>query len=272
MSNKPVPSSPQEDSSSSKPSRSCWGRCRSPLIFCLVLGTIITSLLLYYRPWQIHTLYMGEIDTLKNLITVLNDRISHLESSEKAASTSPNSEQIHAFENHITTLQQQVEALQNQPKMGEPSGQTEKSQILEKDLTHLAESQKVIKTILIFWRLKNKVLSDAPYASEWVAYKAISKPDETLALLEKYADQGLQVLKAAPGDQPPTSSGNETTSWWSRFKAAVGSLIKIEKVDAPIAQSVSSTQDRQAIEDLLTRIDQTLTQQLDLTLPGDVLK
>jgi hypothetical protein len=237
------------------------------------LGTIVTSLLLYYRPWQTPPLYAEEIDTLKNLTATLNDRVNHLESSQKTAPTSPDLEQINTFENRISTLQHQVETLQNQPMMGEPSGQSEKSQAFEKDLNHLAEAQKIIKTTLTFWRLKNKVLSDAPYESELAAYKAITKPDETLSLLEKYARQGLQTLKTAPEEQPiPFSSGNETTTWWNRLKAAAASLIKIEKIDLPITQPASSTQDCQEIEDLLTRIDQTLAQQLDAPLPGDVLK
>jgi len=275
MSNKPVPSSSQKDPSPSKPSKFCWAQCRNTLIFCLVLGILATSLLLYYRPWQIHTLYTGEINALKKLTTALDDRINHLESSgktHKTALTSPDSEQIHAFENHIIALQQQVEALQNQPKASEASGQLEQSQAFEKNLNQLAETQKIIKTTLIFWRLKNKALSNAPYASELTAYKTVSKSGETLSLLEKYADHGLKILEGTPEEGSPASLENETASWWDRVKTTARSLIKIEKVDLPVAQPVSSVQDRQMIEDLLSQIDQKLAQQLDAALPGDVLK
>jgi len=139
-------------------------------------------------------------------------------------------------------------------------------------LNHLTEAQKIIKKTLIFWRLKNKVLSETPYAVELAAYKAIGKEDDTLFLLEKYADHGLQVLKDVPGEHSPPSSENETVSWWERLKATARSLIKIQKIGDPIAKPASSLQDRQAIENLLTRIDQTLAQQLDTPLPGDPLK
>lgn len=107
---------------------------------------------------------------------------------------------------------------------------------------------------------------------ELAAYKAISKPDESLSLLEKYAEQGLRVLKVAPEEPPLASSENEITSWWDRLKATAGSLIKIQRIDAPVTQPSSSLQDRQAIEDLLARIDQALAQQLGMHLPGESLK
>lgn len=269
MSKKPMP---QEGPLPSKTLKFFWVQYVNPPTFCLALGVIIASLFLYYRPWQIHTLHTEEINTLKNLTIALNDRIKHLESAEKAISPSPQLEQINTFENRITTLQQQIEALQNQPKMEGPSEQLEKSQTFEKDLGHLAETQKIIKTTLIFWRLKNKILSDAPYAVELLAYKAIGKLDGSLSLLDKYADQGLQALKIAPEEYPLTSSENQVMSWWDRLTATVRSLIKIQKIGTPVTQSASSLQDRQAIEDLLARIDQALAQQLDVPLPGEPLK
>lgn len=272
MLNKTVLSSAQEGPSSSKSLESCWIWCRASFIFCLILGIVITSLLLYYRPWQTQDLHTKQIDTLKNLTATLNDRINYLESSEKTSPISPNSEQIQAFENHITTLQQQVEALQTQLKLDAPSGQLEKSQALEKNLNHLAEMQKTIKTTVVFWRLRRKVLSDAPYALELIAYKSISNPDETLSILEKYADQGLQALQTPSEEQTSSSSENNPTSWTDRLKTAASSLIKIKKVDVPSVQPISSNQDRQAIVDLLARIDQTLAQKLDMPLSGDVLK
>lgn len=272
MSDKSVTSSKQEGSPPSKSLKSCWVRCMSPLIFCLVLGITITSLLLYYRPWQIQTHFSEDIDTLKNVTVALSDRVNRLEASEKTVSTPLNTEQISNIENRLTTLQHNIETLQTQQTTGDMPGQLEKSQAFEKDLNHLAEAQKTIKATLTFWRLKKKVLSDAPYTMELIAYKALSKPDETLALLEKYADKGLQTLKTSPEEPTLISSENETPSWWSRFKAAAGSLVKIEKVSTPVVQPVSTNQDRQTIEDLLARIDQTLAQQLDSPLPGDALK
>jgi hypothetical protein len=272
MLNKTVLSSAQEGPSSSESVKSCWTCCRSSFIFCLILGATIISLLLYYRPWQIQALHTKQIDTLKNVTATLTDRINHLESSEKTSQAPFNPEQIQSLESHITTLQQQVEALQTQLKLDEPSGQLQKSQALEKDLNHLAEMQKIIKATLVFWRLKSKVLSDAPYALELIAYKSISSPDEALSILEKYADQGLQALQTPSEEQTFSSSESKATSWTERFKAAASSLIKIEKVDTPIAQPDPTNQDRQAVVELLARIDQTLAQKLDMPLSGDVLK
>ncbi len=278
MSDKPVPSSSQEGPPPSKSWRSYWVRYRGPLTLCLALAIIVTSLLVYCRPfydrlWQSHTLLREDIATLKSLTMALNDRLNRLESAEKAAPISSNSEQIHEFEGRLTTLQQQIETLQTQSKMQEPAGQLERSQAFEKDLMRLAEAQKIIKTTLTFWRLKRKVLSDVPYAVELAAYKATTKRDEDLALLEKYADQGLQALKTLPEEPLQTFSENETPSWWGRLKRVARSLIKIEKVGASISQPPSSSQDRQAIETLLTRLDQALAQQLDTSLPlsGDAL-
>jgi hypothetical protein len=271
MSDTPVLSSAHEGSSPSKSLGSCWTWCRSSFILCLILGVTLTSSLLYYRPWQIQALHTKQLDRLKDLTATLNDRINQLESSEKTPPTSVNSEQIHTFESHIRTLQQQVETLQTQLKPDESSGQLEKSQALEKDLNHIAEIQKTIKTTLVFWRLKNKVLSDAPYTPELIAYKSISGSDETLSTLEKYADQGLQALQAPPEEQTVSSSEKQEASWVDRLKTIGSSLIKIEKVGAPIAQPVLS-QERQEIIDLLARIDQTLAQKLDMPLSGDVFK
>jgi hypothetical protein len=55
------------------------------------------------------------------------------------------------------------------------------------------------------------------------------------------------------------------------------SFIKIEKVNAPIPLPSPLAQDRQAVEEALTQLDQTLTQQLtkisftSSPLPGDTL-
>lgn len=277
MPGKPVPSSVQEGLSPSKSWRSYWVWFRSPFTFCLLLAIIMTSFFIHSRSfdrlWQSQSSFTNDIATLKSLTIALNDRLNHLESSEKTTTIPPNSEQLHEFEGRIIALQQQIDALQNQPKTGEFAEQLEKSQAFEKGLMRLAEAQKIIKVTLIFWRLKNKILSDAPYTTELAAYKAVVKRDEDLALLEKYADRGLQALKAPPEESLQASSESGTVSWWDRMKRAARSLIKVEKVGASIVQLAPSSPDRQAIEDLLTQLDQALAQQLDVPLPlsGDAL-
>lgn len=278
MLGEPVPASMEEGTPPTKSQRSCFLRFMVPLSLATLVGIIAAVTLLHRGPWLIHNPNAQDIAILKSQAAALDNRISHLEEDEKAPQApSINPDQIKDFETRIAALHQQIEAIQNQPKIEVSPQLLERSQAFEKDLNRLAETQQVLKSTLLFWRLRTKILSDKPYAAELAAFKTSLKEPENLSILEKYADQGLQVLKETSKDPLLPPSENESASWWTRLKTMVSSFIKVEKVDAPVSVPPSWVQDRQSVEDALAQLDQTLTQKLTTTplfsspLPGDAL-
>lgn len=207
---------------------------------------------------------------LKNQVEDLGKRVSHLEAARKTSPAPPiEPKQLTEIDTRLTTLYEQLEALRTQSKVDGSSQPSEPAltlrKNLEKEVENLGKTQKTLKSLLLFLRLKAKVLSEAPYSEELADFKMMTNNLHGLKILEKYADQGLQALKEKPQGlfSPPGAEGN---SWWDRLKAMATPLIRIEKVDAPLSFDIS--QDRQAVEEALTQIEQTLTQQLT-PIPGD---
>lgn len=282
MPGKPVPPRSHEGGASSpKPwlVRSRWRLV--PL--CLILCAGIMSAVVFLKPdfWLATHPHAQDITTLKSQTAALDNRVSRLEAAEKTPAIFPvDLERIKDIDARMVTLYQQIEAIQNQIKFEAFPRQPERSVALEKEVSHLAEAQKTLKSILLFWRLKAKILSEAPYTTELADFKKTISDSINLFILEKYADQGLadQGLHALEEkrEAPLQAPGSETSCWWNRLKAMAGSLIRIEKVDGAITLSPSSSQGRQAVEEVLAQLDQTLTRQLTaiasipLSLPGDV--
>jgi hypothetical protein len=130
----------------------------------------------------------------------------------------------------------------------------------------------------LFWRLKAKVLSDAPYRAELNDFKSLAPEIENLSLLEQYADQGLQNLQDNTLEMTAHSGENKSGSLWEKIKAMTSSIIRVEKVDAaPSASLPLPAQVRQTIESFLKDVDSKLIHQLQATsenpshTPGDVL-
>lgn len=219
------------------------------LLFVLILLSMILLLGCFFLQKQ-QTINSQELQFLKDSTQKIHERIQFLESSPQASEPADKAmAQIHQLETHLTTLQQQLEALQNQPK---PS---EQSHAFIQSISHLQENQSIIKLILSFWRLKEKVRSHAPYSTELATFKALSPSEEDLSLLEKYENQGLQILLES--SEIPDSS-----SWITYFKNMLTSLMKIEKIDEATLQPTTFEQDCKMIEDLFMHIDQSLSQQL----------
>lgn len=206
----------------------------------------------------------AEINSLKNQALILNDRVLQLEEALRTVENPANEQdRIKKLEDRISTLSQHIEALQNQPKVDISTQQAERSQLLEKDLNRLAEIQNVLKSYVLFLRLKTTILSDAPFRSEFNDFKGTVKDSDALSYLEKYVDHGLKMLKVSE-IQDTTSSNAAQLSWWRRLRLMIGSFVKIEKVGE---KSTTPTQlpERQTVENALELIEQTLLQKLTLT-------
>jgi hypothetical protein len=277
MPSKPVPPRPNEGGA---PFPKPWFvRFRWRLVpLCLILCAGIISAVVFLKPhfWLTAHPHAQDITTLKSQTVALNNRVSQLEAAEKTpVITQGDLERIKDIDARMVTLYQQIEAIQNQIKFEAFPRQPERSLALEKEVSHLAEAEKILKSVFLFWRLKAKILSEAPYATELADFKKTIKDSTNLLILEKYAEQGLHALKEELSS-PLLVSNSETNCWWDRLKAMVGSLIKIEKVDGPVPLFPSSSQRRQAVEEALEQLDQTLTKQLTTIspipslLPGDV--
>lgn len=277
MPNKPVPPRSQDGG---VPSPKSWlVRSRRYIVpLCLILCASIMSAVVFLKSdfWLATHPHAQDITTLKSQIATLNNRVNRLESDEKTPAISRvDLERVKDIDARMVTLYQQIEAIQNQIKFEAFPRQPERSLALEKEVSHLAEAEKILKSVFLFWRLKAKILSEAPYATELADFKKTIKDSTNLLILEKYAEQGLHALKEELSS-PLLVSNSETNCWWDRLKAMAGSLIKIEKVDGSVPLSPSSSQRRQAVEEALEQLDQTLTKQLTTItsipspLPGDV--
>jgi len=178
------------------------------------------------------------------------------------------------LEQQVAHILQQIESLQTPQASEESSKQVELSKSLVKDLRAISETQEILKSALLFWHLKAKVLSNHPFVEELAAFQAATKETEDLSILEKYKESGLQSLKETAETAAVES---HQSSWWGRIKATVRSLIKVEKIDATTLSLPVYTEDRQAIEDLLAHLDRTYVQQLSAltssqtTQSGDAL-
>ncbi|MCE3231330.1 MAG: hypothetical protein K0R76_1106 [Alphaproteobacteria bacterium] len=255
-----------------------WAFCspRYMVLLCFILFVIIIGAVLFLQPgsWFANT-HAKDIALLKNQAAALNSRVDHLETVGKMQPLI-DPERLKDIEARIATLYQQVEVIQHQPKAEALPPQPLQPLTLEREVTRLAETQKTLKSILLFWQLKAKVLSEAPYMIELDNFKTANNGSEDLEILEKYANQGLQAMKETPKDISLPSE-RKIDSWWEQLKTMTASFIKIEKVNAPIPLPSPLAQDRQAVEEALTQLDQTLTQQLtkisftSSPLPGDTL-
>jgi hypothetical protein len=244
------------------------------VITLLILGGL--SALYYSFIYSKSNTSTSEIISLKNQTAILNDRIHQLEEAIKAVEI-PTTEQDHVkqMEDRISTLSQHIEAIQNQPKVDVSSQQAERSQLLEKDINRLAESQNSLKSYILFLRLKAAVLSKSPFRAEFNDFKNNAKDSEALSYIEKYADQGLKMIKM--NETQNTIAANDTqSSWWERFRHTIGSFVKIEKVGEKSTPPVQM-QELQTVENALEQIEQALLQKLTVTSssptpqPGDAL-
>lgn len=276
MPNKPVPPRPKDGG---VPSPKSWPLCSRRYIvpLCLILCAGIMSAVVFLEPafWLTAHPHAQDITILKSQIATLNNRVDRLESFEKTPAISQvDLERVKDIDARMATLYQQIETIQNQIKSEAFPRQPQRSLALEKEVSYLAEAEKILKSVLLFWRLKAKVLSGEPYATEWADLKKTISDSPNWFILEKYADQGLHALKEKR-ESPLQASNSEANCWWDRLKAMAGSLIKIEKVDGSVPLSSSYFQSCQAVEEALAQLDQTLTKQLTTIspipspLPGD---
>jgi hypothetical protein len=260
MSDEPIsPVSSEKTQASS--TRQLW-TANSLIPISILLFVAILAGVVFTQPlsWFNGDAQTQEVKTLKNQIASLNNRLDQLSANApKAEANSSDSENLKAMVARISSLSQQVEDLMNQAKSEMSSQQLERSQMLEKELGHLAESQRNLKALFLFWRLKAIILSNAPYRKEINDFKSAVTVSDDLSLLEKYADKGLQTLIQKNSDFPFPS--DPSSSWWDRIKAVVGSFIKVEKVgSAP--SSPTNQQERQTIEEILEQTEQNLIQSL----------
>lgn len=259
-----TPSLSDEGAPTPKPRKLGASPYRVPLLWFVLFASIGLGVFFVFRPLGCPAgANPSDIAALKSQTATLSQRLDQLEASANAPSLPRVTlEQMKDIENRITTLSQQIEAFQNQPKVG-ATPQPAENPAVEKEIARLGHTQKLLKSIFLFWRLKAKVLSQAPYAPELADFKTVVTLSEDLSLLEKYADQGLQVLKEEASPDILTPSQAEPGSWWDRLKALTHSFIKIEKVDGSLPSlPLPASQDRQAVEDILDHLDQSLVEQL----------
>lgn len=234
-----------------------------PVGVILLIGFL--GVLIYLQP---HLWFSGHTNTqdltnLENQTATLNTRVEQLEATIKAPEVnSIDVERLKDMETRISSVFQQLEAIQNQPKADMSPQQIERSQSLEKDVSRLADTQNILKSLVLFGRMKTVILSDAPYRAELNDFKSVARDSEELAFIEKYADQGLQVLKETQSNSQLLSLGDSADSWWDRVKALASSFITIEKVDETVTSAPTALQERQTVEEVIKQIEQTLVQQL----------
>lgn len=232
------------------------------LVLCLILGIIASVTFLHSFPQFLPDPQAEEVVALRNQTSMLTQRIDQLEAHEKSLPPPISPEKIKELEIHLGALHQQIETLQNQPKL--VPQHVEIPERIQQDLAHLHQTQQLFKSIILFWRLKEKVLSDIPYETELSTFKSSLKEQTNLSLLEKYASQGLKALEELPKDRPSPPLEQEPVSWASRLKKMTESFIKVNKVDNFGSPAHTFTRDREAIVDALNRLEQTLTQQLNI--------
>lgn len=269
MSDKPL-SPLLNESSQASSSRQLW-TSHYLIPVGILIAVVLLAILVFTQPfsWFHHQTKPQDTTTLKNQITLLNNRIDQLEtSSQLKDASSINPERLNAIESRISTIYQQVEVLMNQPKVEVSPQQIERSQLLEKDLSQLADTQKNIKSLIFFWRLKIMVMSNEPYRKELNDFKSVSSTSVNLTELEKHADQGIKALSQLPDHSNFPFLSDPSASWLDRLKALVGSFIKIEKVGPSGTSIPTSQQERQKIEENLEQIEQNLIQPLLSPLPA----
>jgi hypothetical protein len=251
--------------------------------FMIPLGVILLTgflvVVIFLQPVSVlkNTSNPQDIEALKGQTAALTTRVNDLETTVKESKTqSVDPNHLKDIEARITALHQQIDVLQNQPKTEITPHDLERSKSFDKEVSRLSETQKILKSVYLFWRLKSQILSGGPYATELSDFKSTAKEFEEIATLEKYADQGLHALKESQND--PQSTPEKTNgSWWERLIAMTGSLIKVEKIDQPESLPSQPMTEQQDVEEALNEIDQALIQQLitlppsPRSLPGDPL-
>jgi len=268
MSDEPV--SPPLEESDHPPRLGVLRFRRYVVLFFFILAVSITAAVIFLQPSSWLTFHAEGIESLKNQVADLDSRLDKLESTRQTPSSPPiDPKQIASMDARLTGLYEQVESLRNQPRADNLPQPLERPLVaektLEKEIENLEKNQKAFKALLLFWRLKVKVLSEAPYGKELADFKRTANIPNGLKILEKYAQQGLQSLKEKP-ERLFFSSKTAPGSWWEQLKAMAASFVKIEKIDAPLMSSLYH--ERQTIEETLAEIEQTLTQQLD-AIPGE---
>lgn len=232
--------------------------------FCIIISTVILGMGIFLLPASVmaNKPNVHDFAQLKNQTEMLNSRVDSLEAKIKEPLTaSLESDHLKDFETRILSLTQQLDTLKNQPKTEVSAQEIERAKTLDKDIQRVSESQKILKSIFLFWRLRTQVLSGAPYTSELSDFKTTTKESENLPILEKYADQGLHGLKESEKISQ-ISHEKGKVSWWSRIKAMGTSFIRIEKIDETESLTPTPLSGHHEIEEALNEIDQALTNKL----------
>ncbi|MBM3632497.1 MAG: hypothetical protein FJX03_02150 [Alphaproteobacteria bacterium] len=232
--------------------------------FCIILATGILGMAIFLLPASVmsNKPNIHDFALLKNQTEILNNRVDSLEAkSKEPLSPSLESERLKDFDTRLSSLTQQLETFKNQPKVEVTAQEIERTKNLDKDIQRLGESQKILKSHLLFWRLRTQILSGAPYTSELSDFKTTTQEIKDLSILEKYANKGLHGLKEGEKTSQ-TFLENTKGSWWSRFKAMGTSFIRIEKIDETESLTPEPFSGHHDIENALNEIDQTLTHKL----------
>ena len=218
------------------------------------------------------------LTAVHNQIATLQSRMDDMEHAEKAAggntgaAFAANPELLKDFESRLAALNDQVQSLQAASSTGEGGERAPPREDFDQKIAQVTEAQQAFKNIVLFWHLKEKIWSGAPYAPELLLLSAgLGSQDEKegldLSLLEKYANKGIGEEQQAV-DVPLKE---DKTSWAGYLRQKLKSVIKIEKVDAPSSSpsalptafpaplpTAIPVQDRQGIENILTRLEETL--------------
>ena len=232
--------------------------------FCIVLSTSILGMAIFYLPASVmaNKPNVNDFALIKNQTEILNNRVDSLEAKIKEPhAASLEADHLKEFDARILSLTQQLETLKSQPKVEVTAQEVERTKALDKDIQRLYESQKILKSLLLFWRLRTQILSGAPYALELIDFKTTTNEIDNVSILEKYADQGLHNFKE--GDKNfQTTPENAKWSWWSRFKSMGTSFIRIEKIDESESLTPTPLSGHHEIEEALNEIDHALTLKL----------
>jgi hypothetical protein len=235
-----------------------------PLFTLMCVGIIMIAL---YWPFSMAQKESKNQDIvmLKNQVAGLQNRLHEFETGINTNQTpisDPN--RLNELETKLSTVIEQMGALQTQPKTDD-AHHLEQSQAIEKELSQVLESQRMILSLMFFERLKKTVQTDKPYRKELLNFKIISKGLLDLSFLEKYADQGFQILQQEQNNPKllPTQTPN---SWKDRFQNMISSFVKVEKIETAASPSSSLLQDRQIVMENLEQIEQSLIQQIMTTL------
>jgi hypothetical protein len=143
---------------------------------------------------------------------------------------------IQIMEDQLTNLSNQVETLKRGDNRYLKNDVTEKNRV-----ESISETQNALVSLVLFWRLKQKINEMSPFSNELAAFRNTLTLPIDLSVLESFAISGLrpdskEYVSVKANDAEPDE--NKPDSWCNSLKFGIGSflnsIIKIQKIDSPV--------------------------------------